>query len=114
MNNQTRTDRTRKFFQLGSWDMDAADAWQHVLNGACDDEDLHGNLNFSALDLSNMFNEYRAFGKACNDAFHYLIDNVDAIVRIAGFVYIGCEGTGAGKVQRWTIALRFILLLTIR
>ena len=98
MNNQTRTDRTRKFFQLDSWDMDAADAWQHVFNGACDDEDLHGNLNLSALDLSDMFNEYRAFGSACNDAFHYLIDNVDAIVRIAGFVYIDCEGTGAGSM----------------
>lgn len=99
MNNQTRTDRTRKFFQLDSWDMDAADAWQHVLNGVCDDEDLHGNLDLSALDLSDMFNEYRAFGSACNDAFHYLIDNVDAIVRIAGFVYIDCAGTGAGKVE---------------
>lgn len=97
--NQTRTDRTRDFFKLDSWSMDAADAWQHVLNGACDDEDLQGYKGFSALDMNDMFNEYRAFGRACNDAFHYLIDNVDSIVRIAGFVYIDCEGSGAGKVE---------------
>ena len=99
MSNQTRTDRTRKFFKLDGWDMDAADAWQHIVNGACDNEDLQGYKSFSALDLSDQFNEYRAFGRACNDAFHYLIDNVDAIVRIAGFVYIDCEGSRAGKVE---------------
>lgn len=97
--NQTRTDRTREFFKLGSWDMDAADAWRHIVNGACDDEDLQGYKGFSALDMSDMFNEYRAFGRACNDTFHYIIDNIDAIVRIAGFVYIDCEGTNAGKVE---------------
>lgn len=96
---KTRTDRTRDFFKLDDWNMDAADAWQHIVNGAGDDDDLHGYKSFSALDLSDMFNEYRAFEKACNDAFHYLIDNVDAIVRIAGFVYVDCEGTDAGKVE---------------
>ena len=95
----TRTDRTRKFFQLDSWNMDAADAWQHVLNGACDDEDLQGYKGFSALDMDDMFNEYRAFGMACNDAFHYLIDNVDATIHIAGFIYVYCEGSGAGKIE---------------
>lgn len=101
MSNQTetRTDRTCKFFQLDSWNMDAADAWQHILNGACDDEDLHGYKEFSALDLSDMFNEYRAFGRACNDAFHHVIDNVDELMRLAGFIYIDCEGSGAGKVE---------------
>lgn len=96
---ETRTDRTRKFFQLDSWSMDAADAWQHVLNGSCDDDDLNGDKGFSALDLSGQFNEYRAFGRACNDAFHYLIDNVDAIMHIAVFIYIDCEGSKAGAVE---------------
>lgn len=98
-NMQNRTDRTRAFFKLDDWNIDAADAWQHIINGACDDDDLNGNQSFSALDMANMFNEYRAFGKACNDTFHYLIDNVDAIVRIAGFVYIDCEGSSAGNVE---------------
>lgn len=66
---KTRTDRTRDFFKLDDWNMDAADAWQHIVNGAGDDDDLHGYKSFSALDLSDMFNEYRAFEKACNDAF---------------------------------------------
>ena len=99
MSDKTRTDRTRDFFKLDTWDIDAADAWQHVLNGACDDHDLHEDAEFSALDMSDMFNEYRAFGRACNDAFHYLIDNVDAIMRIAGFIYIDCEGSRAGAVE---------------
>lgn len=96
---KTRTDRTRDFFKFADWSIDAADAWQHIVDGACDDDDLRDGQSFSALDMSDMFNEYRAFGKACNDAFHYLVDNADAIVRIAGFVYIECEGTGAGKVK---------------
>lgn len=60
MNNQTRTDRTRKFFQLDSWDMDAADAWQHVLNGVCDDEDLHGNpKRLSSVNLKKHKNFFK-------------------------------------------------------
>lgn len=85
-----RLDRTRAFFKFDSWSMDAADAWQHVLNGACDDEDLNGDKQFSALDMADMFNEYRAFDRACNDAFHYVIDSVDELVHLAGFVYIDC------------------------
>lgn len=46
-----RLDRTRAFFKFDSWSMDAADAWQHVLNGACDDDDLNGDKSFSALDM---------------------------------------------------------------
>ena len=38
-----------------------------------------------------MFNEYRVFGIACNDAFHYLIEHMDAMFRVAGFVYIDGE-----------------------
>lgn len=86
-----RLDRTRAFFKFDSWSMDAADAWQHVLNGACDDDDLNGDKSFSALDMADMFNEYRAFGSACNDAFHYNIEHVDSLSKIAGFIYIDCE-----------------------
>lgn len=97
-NAKTRLDRTRHYFQHGSWNMDAADAWQHVLNGACDDEDLNGDKQFSALDMDDMFCEYRAFGSACNDAVHYLIDNVDSMSKLAGFIYIDCCEC-AGEVE---------------
>ena len=91
-----RLDRTRAFFKFNSWSMDAADAWQHVLNGACDDEDLNGDKSFSALDMADMFNEYRAFGSACNDAFHYNIEHVDSLSKVAGFIYIDCEDVDGG------------------
>ena len=93
-----RLDRTRAFFKFDSWSMDAADAWQHVLNGACDDEDLNGDKQFSALDMADMFGEYRAFGSACNDAFHYNVEHVDSLSKIAGFIYIDCEEVG-GEVE---------------
>lgn len=92
-NIKDRIARTRRFFELDSWSLDAAEAWQHVLTGACDDDDLHGDKCFSALDMDSMFDEYRAFGSACNDAFHYLIEHVDVIFKLAGFVYIdGYDG----------------------
>ena len=87
-NMQNRTARTRNFFKLDSWNMDAADAWQHILTGACDDDDLYDNNSFNSLDMDNMFNEYRMFGIACNNAFHYLISNIDKTLRIAGFIYV--------------------------
>ena len=93
-NTETRFNRTRAFFKFDSWSMDAAEAWQHVLNGACDDEDLNGDKQFSALDMADMFSEYRAFGCACNDAFHHVTDSVDELVHLAGFVYIDCEADG--------------------
>lgn len=83
-----RLDRMRAFFKLDSWSMDAADAWQHITTGACDDNDLNGYKSFSALDMDSMFSEYRAFGSACNDAFHYLIEHIDEFSYLAGFVYI--------------------------
>lgn len=94
MNNiKYRIARTRRFFELDSWSLDAAEAWQHVLTGACDDNDLNGCKRFSALDMDSMFNEYRACSSACNDALHYLIEHVDVIFKLAGFVYIdGCSG----------------------
>lgn len=93
-----RLNRTRAFFKFDGWSMDAADAWQHVLNGACDDDDLNGDKSFSALDMADMFNEYRAFGSACNDAFHYNIEHVDSLSKIAGFIYIDCKEVN-GEVE---------------
>lgn len=87
-NIKDRIARTRRFFELDSWSLDAAEAWQHVLTGACDDDDLHGDKCFNALDMDSMFNEYRAFDSACNDAFHSLIEHVDVMFKLAGFVYI--------------------------
>ena len=98
-NQTTRTDRTREFFRLGCWELDAANAWQHIVHGACDDEDSQGDKGFSALDMNSMFNEYRVFKRACNDAFNYLIDNVYVLMRIAGLIYIDCEGSKAGAVE---------------
>lgn len=86
-----RLDRTRAFFKFDSWSIDAADAWQHITTGACDNDDLNGDKSFTALDMDNMFNEYRAFGRACNDSFHHVIDNVDELMHLAGFVYIACD-----------------------
>lgn len=92
-NIKDRIARTRRFFELDSWSLEAAEAWQHVLTGACDDDDLDGDKCFSALDMDSMFNEYRAYSRACNDAFHSLIEQVDVIFKLAGFVYIdGCDG----------------------
>ena len=101
MLNQTKTriKSTRDFFKCDSWSMDAADAWQYVLTGACDDDDMYDNDSFNALDMDNMFNEYRVFGIACNDAFHFLIEHVDAIFRLAGFIYIDGEN-GAVEFTR--------------
>lgn len=87
-NTQDRIARTRRFFELDSWDRDAAAAWHHVLTGAHDEDDLHGDKSFSALDMDNMFSEYRAFGRACNDAFHYLIEHIDEFNYLAGVIYI--------------------------
>lgn len=85
-NVQDRIARTRRFFELDSWSLEAPDAWQHILTGACDDNDMYGDKSFNALDMGSMFSEYRVFGIACNDAFHYLIERMDAIFRVAGFV----------------------------
>lgn len=90
-NMSDRIARTRRFFELDSWSLDAADAWQHVLTGACDDDDLRGDKCFTALDMDNMFGEYRAFGSACNDAFHYLVEHIDEFNYLAGVVYIDCD-----------------------
>lgn len=83
-----RIARTRRFFEYESWGMDATDAWQHILVGACDDEDLHDNKSFSALDIDCMFGEYRAFNQSCKDASHYLAEHIDDFFHLAGVIYI--------------------------
>lgn len=98
-NIQGRIARTRRFFEFDSWSLEAPDAWQHVLTGACDDDDLYDNNRFNALDMDNMFTEYRVFGIACNDAFHFLIEHTDAVLRLAGFIYIDGEN-GAVEFTR--------------
>lgn len=98
-NIQDRIARTRHFFNLDSWSLEAPDAWQHVLTGACDDDDMYSNDSFNALDMDNMFNEYRMFGIACNDAFRFLIEHTDAVLRLAGFIYIDGEN-GAVEFTR--------------
>lgn len=94
-----RIARTRRFFQYDSWSWEAPEAWSHVLTGACDDTDLNGDNMFTMLDVDNMFSDYMTFCVACNDAFHFLIDNVDSMFKLAGFIYIDGE-TGAVEFAR--------------
>ena len=77
-NMQDRTARTRDFFKLDSWSMDAADAWQHILTGACDDDDLYDNNRFNALDMDGMLGRCNKIH--CRDQFRRWPNgaNVDA------------------------------------